>query len=241
MSSKRKAEREVNPPYVSQNVWKPFFKKMRAVKKPNQLSIAELKEYGLAGGQGPALQSALKFLGLLDPQGKTTDKFKAIQVSGEQFKKNLGQILDEAYADLFAKHPLNHATYESLQNYFAQKYSPASAKKMAKSFAVLCQLAGIDSPAFSKMRSLEKPERSSGSASPKTGAANTVARKPIRSHKRPDTPGGMSETSEDLVRDFIKSNPMPTGVQWDTVTLKAYFEEYRATLKMLRGEEEKNK
>ena len=39
-----------------------------------------------------------------------------------------------------------------------------------------------------------------------------------------------------LVKEYIKANPMPTGVQWDADTLKAYFEQYRATIELLRGQ-----
>jgi hypothetical protein len=236
MGAKQELEREVNPPYISQNVWHPFFKKMQTVKKPDHLTIAELKEYGLAGGQGPALQSAIKFLGLVDSQGRTTEKFKLIQVAGEQFKKNLSVILDEAYADLFSKHPLVHASYEDLQNYFAQKYSPASAKKMAKSFAVLCQLASIDSPAFDKMRALDKPDRPARSAVNKPGEGKTVSTLSSRSHEKPKT---LHETDA-LIREFIRTNPLPTSGQWDAATLKAYFDEYRKTIAMLQGEKKED-
>ncbi|TSA01598.1 MAG: hypothetical protein D4R81_05940 [Nitrospiraceae bacterium] len=222
---------ERNPPYISQNIWKPFFEKMQKVKRPPELSAAILKEYGLAAG-APALQSALKFLGLTDAEDKTTERFKTIQVTGEQFKKNLGGIINDAYADLLDKHPLESATYEGITNYFADKYSPASAKKIAKSFAVLCQMAGIDSPAFTKMRSLDdRPVRQNAGkredvpSAPKRSGGSS----PVKEH-RTDIGG------DDLVKEFIKTNPMPTGMQWDAATMKEYFEQYRETLKMLKGE-----
>ena len=232
LEQKKVEQQKVNPPYISQNVWKPFFEKMRTVKRPDQLNIAELKEYGVAGGQGPALLSALKFLRLVDDAGKTTDRFKLIQVSGDQFKKNLGQILDEAYSDLFAKHPLNNAKYEHLQNYFTLKYSAASAKKMAKSFAVLCQMASLESPAFLKMRSLEVADRP-----PRPPAATKEhAHNKREEHKTNRAEYSTPSSHEDLAREFIKANPLPTGGQWEASTLKTYFEEYRNTLTLLRGE-----
>jgi hypothetical protein len=221
-----------NPPYISQNIWKPFFEKMQKVKRPTELSAAILKEYGLASGS-LALQSALKFLGLVDSENKTTDKFKSIQVTGEQFKKNLLAILQEAYVDLLDKHPLDHATYEGITNYFADKYSPASAKKMAKSFAVLCQMAGLDSAAFTKMRSLDdRPPRKKDIDEDDVPSSSRRNKERLHEEEKP------TGKEEDLVKEFIKTNPMPTGMQWDAATMKEFFEQYRETVKLLQGEKQ---
>lgn len=229
--SDEKATRGVNPPYISQNVWKPFLDRMQRVNQPKDLSAQTLKEFGFT--QGPHLKSALTFLGLIDDAGVPTEKFKLIQVQGDQFKKNLAGVLRTAYGDLLDKHPLDHAKYEDIVNYFSEKYSRASAKKMAKSFGVLSQLAGLASPAFAKMRSMETTDRPvKPSATPKDPAEKRTETKPRKTEPPTHTSGGQ----DDLVREFIKTNPMPTGVQWDAGTLKAYFEEYRRTLTMLRGD-----
>ncbi|TKB67151.1 MAG: hypothetical protein E8D47_05020 [Nitrospira sp.] len=225
-----------NPPYISSNVWHQFFEKMQRVNRPSQLSVELLGEYGITTGQSELL-SALRFLKLIDGESKPTEKFSSIQLKGEAFKEQLRDILRSAYRDLFEKHPLEHASYDDLQNYFSIKYSQASSKKMAKSFGVLCQFADLQSPAFSSMRSIENATRAPRSA---------PLEKPVRqgTGKRGDDPSGnlhkpQSQTDQDeLVREFIKTNPMPTGVQWNAETLKAYFEGYRATLRMLRGEED---
>ena len=231
--SDEKDTRGVNPPYISQNVWKPFFERMQRVNQPKDLSAQTLKEFGFS--QGPHLKSALTFLGLVNDDAVPTDKFKLIQVQGDQFKKNLADVIRSAYHDLLSKHPLDHAKYEDIVNYFSQKYSTASAKKMAKSFGVLCRQAGLDSPAFTKMRSMEVLERQ-----PKQAGASKEANSERRDENKPKKLESVKPppvSHDDLVREFIKSNPMPTGVQWDAGTLKAYFEEYRATLSMLRDDE----
>lgn len=232
MSDPKNTGRGVQPPYVSKTVLNAFFQKMQNVSRPKVLTPAVLKEYDFS--QVGALQSALKFLGLIDDKGNTTEKFQQIQVTGQTFQKNLKEIILTAYKDLLDKHPLNNATYDGILNYLAHKYSPATKYKMAKAFGVLCQMAGLESPAFTKMRSMDgtdaKP-RVAASSSRHTGKAPKTER-PSKSERPPAQP---PSGSEDLVKEYIKANPMPTGVQWDSNTLKAYFEQYRATLEMLRG------
>lgn len=238
MAKEKESTKTYNPPYIATNLWKEFFKRMQIVKRPSELNADELKEYGIAKGQEAALISGLKFLGLLDSTGKTKEEFKTIQVTGEQFKENLGHLLTVAYGDLLTKHPLDHATYEGIKNYFAEKYSVASATKMAKSFAALCQQAGWDSPAFSKMRALPKTEnkgiraRESSAEGKQSEQAKTKFPKPSKGTKE-------QTDSDGLLREFIKTNPLPTTGQWNSETLKTYFEQYRETLKMLKDKEMK--
>lgn len=232
MNAKQDSVRVNNPPYISSNIWQAFFEKMQRVNRPSILSVDLLRQYGIPAAQSELL-SALKFLGLTDNESKTTEKFVGIQLKGEAFKVNLKDILLESYSDLFEKHPLEHASYDDLQNYFAIKYSQASAKKMAKSFAVLCQLAGLHSEAFSKMRASESMPRPSRHDPQDKSVGITRETKRERSAPRVVSPN--EATREDLIREFIKTNPMPTGVQWDASTLKEYFEQYRETLRMLRN------
>lgn len=234
MKENQDAVRGNNPPYISANIWQAFFDKMQRVNRPSQLSVELLREYGIPTAHSE-LQSALKFLGLLDNESKTTEKFVGIQLKGDAFKTHLQQILKDAYHDLFEKHPLEHASYDDLQNYFSIKYSQASAKKMAKSFAVLCQFAGVHSPAFSKMRSIENAPRPlrTGSVEKEQGIGRELTREKSGS-RGTESPGKTGQ--DELLHEFIRTNPMPTGVQWDADTLKAYFEQYRETLKMLRGD-----
>lgn len=232
---------KLNPPYTSESVLKAFFDTMRNRRPPAQLQIKDLKAYGLNGAPG-ALQSTLKFLGLIDDEYKPTDKFKKIQAEGDLFKKNLKEIISSAYADLFGKHPLEHATYEGVVNYFKEVYSSASGRKMAKSFGVLCQYAGIESPAFSKMRSQSNKTVLKAVVKTKKNEAHqeAIEEESLKNGHRESPHEESPFSNETLVADFIKTNPIPQGVQWNADTLKTYFDQYRATIKMLRGEEKKD-
>lgn len=232
MTSIKETGRSVQPPYVSRTVLNAFFEKMKHASRPKVLSPAALKEYNLS--EVWALHSALKFLGLIDDKGNTTDGFSRIQVTGESFQENLKGLVRAAYKDLLEKHPLDHATYDDILNYFAQKYSAGTKYKMAKAFGSLCQMSGLESPAFRKMRSMGGKESSKNNAA----SANRVAGKPKGRNPAlpPKTP---PSNFEDLVMEYIKTNPMPTGAQWDVEALKIYFEEYRKTINMLRGTKDK--
>nr|WP_281722168.1 DUF5343 domain-containing protein [Nitrosomonas nitrosa] len=235
MADQQDDSRVNNPPYLSANIWQQFFDKMQRVNTPQRFSVDLLKEYGMPSGYSELL-SALRFLKLIDSESRPNEKFRYIQLKGEAFKDKLRDIVRDAYSDLFDKHPLEHASYEDLQNYFSVKYSQASSNKMAKSFAVLCRYAGIESPAFSSVRSNDASSRSRSSTIDKPARIATGRREhePSRNPSKPQK----SQDQEELVREFIKTNPMPTGVQWNPETLKAYFDGYKATLRLLRGEEE---
>ncbi|MGH7773273.1 MAG: DUF5343 domain-containing protein [Candidatus Binatia bacterium] len=236
MAKEKESTKTYNPPYIAANLWIEFFKRMQIVKRPSELNADELKEYGIAKGQEAALISGLKFLGLLDSTGKTKEEFKTIQITGEQFKENLGGLLTAAYGDLLTKHPLDHATYEGIKNYFAEKYSVASATKMAKSFATLCQQAGWGSPAFSKMRSLPKKENKESKAH-ESSAEEKQSEKAKTKTSRTSKSANERDDDNDLLKEFIKNNPLPTTGQWNSETLKTYFEQYRETIKMLKDKE----
>ncbi|MBI4323198.1 MAG: DUF5343 domain-containing protein [Candidatus Omnitrophica bacterium] len=230
----KQADQSVKPPYISQNIWKPFFEKMRnrSVPSTKALSYDELALYSLPSP--PALQSAIKFLGLIDAKAYPTEKFKLIQATGDQWKKNLEVLIRAAYKDLLDMHPLEHAKYDDILNYFGQKYSAASKQKMAKSFGVLCKMAGLSSPAFDKMRSSDVREATSQPSGAERQKKITPKGTPASRASSTTREAGGEET--DLVKEFIKTNPMPSSAQWDAASLNAFFEQYRKTIRMLKGQ-----
>ena len=103
-------------------------------------------------------------------------------------------------------------------------------------FATLCQEAGWDSPAFSKMRSLPKKENK-GSKAHESSAEEKQSEKVKAKTPRLSKSANEQEHSNDLLKEFIKNNPLPTTGQWTSETLKTYFEQYRETIKMLKDKE----
>jgi hypothetical protein len=101
MGNKSKNKRKA--PYVSAAALSQFLDHIRYVSTPKKVDAGLLRDYGISKGNVFALISALKFLGLIDDGGKPTPAFSSLQVMGEEFVSNLREIVNTAYADLFAR------------------------------------------------------------------------------------------------------------------------------------------
>jgi hypothetical protein len=90
--------------------------------------------------------SGLKFLGLFDEDGTATSKMKSLNVQGEQYKKNLANIVQEAYDILFKTvKNFENAKSEDIINCFRVDYkmSPQTANEAYKIFTYLAKRAEI--------------------------------------------------------------------------------------------------
>lgn len=140
-------------PYVSAAALSEFFDHIRYVSTPKKVDAGLLLDYGTSKGNVFALRSALKFLGLIDDQGKPTPAFSSLQVMGEEFNKNLREIVTKAYADLFHKLDVSRDSREHIRNYFSRNYSPSQSLKATILFLDLCGEAGIPTVAESSRES----------------------------------------------------------------------------------------
>jgi hypothetical protein len=150
------ANKDRKPPYISGWILDQFFKKVRTVNIPDKLTVMTLKGWGVAENQEHPLLSALRFLGLIDDDGTPLPNFRKTQVEGEEFKSNLKQIIEESYPDLFKELKVDQASYQDFLNFFGVHYSQASKSKMVKAFGHLCNSAGLEYPAFEKIRRRRK-------------------------------------------------------------------------------------
>jgi len=130
-------------PYVSAATVSQFFDHIRYVSTPKKVDAGLLLDYGVSKGNVFALRSALKFLGLIDNQGKPTPAFNSLQVMGEEFVSNLREVVNTAYADLFARLDVSRDSREHIRNYFARNYSPSQSEKATTLFLDLCKEASI--------------------------------------------------------------------------------------------------
>jgi|GEM_PF-3045719 len=208
------ANKEHKPPYISGWVLEQFFKKVKAVNIPDKLSATTLKGWGVAPNQEHPLLSALRFLRLVDDEGIPSPNFGKIQVEGEEFKSNLKQIIEESYSDLFRALKLEQASHQDLLNFFGVHHSQASKSKMARAFGHLCNLAGLEYPAFKKIRRRRKtseiePERKTGKP---TQSKLTTANTKTQSN---EAPIGLNDRMLQLAK--IMSG-------WDAEKMKVFFD-----------------
>lgn len=141
MTNKGKGKRKA--PYVSAAALSQFFDHIRYVSTPKKVDTGLLLDYGVAKGNVFAMMSTLKFLGLVDNEGKPTPAFGSLQVMGDEFVSNLREVINTAYADLFARLDVSRDSREHIRNYFSRNYSPSQSNKATILFLDLCKEAGI--------------------------------------------------------------------------------------------------
>jgi hypothetical protein len=69
------------------------------------------------------LLAQLKFLHVIDDQGKATALLPALNMVGDEQRKGFQQIVNESYKELFAELKLDKALSDDLVNYFIRKYA----------------------------------------------------------------------------------------------------------------------
>lgn len=141
MSQKREVKR--NAPYASAAAVSELLDHIRYVSTPKKVDPGLLTDYGVSKGNTFALMSALKFLGLIDNAGVPTPAFSSLQTMGDEFRSNLREIVEKAYADLFSRLDVTRDSREHIRNYFARNYSASQADKATTLFLDLCREAGI--------------------------------------------------------------------------------------------------
>lgn len=166
-SKESETKTALKPPYGNLAWYKKFFEliRIRSFDKFDK-EIIELNIVKRANAT--MLFNGLRFLGLVEPDGKVTEKFESLRRKGDEFKQNLKGIMKEAYNHLFSKVVVSKASPETLFNYFAEYYSygETTASLSTKIFTYLCQEAGIElSPELAegefkvKRKAKEKKER----------------------------------------------------------------------------------
>lgn len=139
-----KKEEILNPPYGNVSWYPSFFELIRT--RQFDIFDKERIELNIIKGSGASqFFIGIRFLGLVEDNGKTTEKFESLRRTGDEFKKNLKKVVEEAYGELLAKIVIDKAKPENLVNYFMEKhqYSQTTAKLALKIFVYLCQEAGI--------------------------------------------------------------------------------------------------
>lgn len=129
--------------YVSAAALSQFLDHIRYVSTPKKVDAGLLRDYGVSEGNVFSLMSALKFLGLVDNEGKPTPAFSSLQVMGEEFVSNLREVVNTAYADLFTRLDVSRDSREHIRNFFSRNYSPSQSDKATVLFLDLCKEAGI--------------------------------------------------------------------------------------------------
>jgi hypothetical protein len=115
---------------------------------PPRVDEALLRSQGIAPGNEYKVVGALRFLGIIDEQGRPTDRAQGLKTRGAAFTLHLQEIVREAYADLLRQVGAKQATQEAVYNYFVAhiRLGAEMAAKATRFFRSLCQWADIPLP-----------------------------------------------------------------------------------------------
>lgn len=171
-----------NAPYAPTNAVVEVIRRFRDRGLPQPVTKAALEQVGISQGNASRTLQALKFLGLVDEEEKTTDTFARLrQASTEEYPNTLGEVIRSAYHSIFGIVDPAQDALTAIDDAF-RGYSPASQRdRMVRLFMGLCHEAGIISeeqlPKRQSQSSRQKQPRKStsqGTQQPKTTTDRTV-------------------------------------------------------------------
>jgi uncharacterized protein DUF5343 len=110
---------------------------------PKTIDATEIQRVGVSEGNTSRTLAALKFLGLTE-NDRPTDKFTMLnKATTEEYPKVLGDIIRDAYSDIFAILNPKTATEVQIIDAFRGKEPDKQRARMVQLFTGLCQEAGI--------------------------------------------------------------------------------------------------
>ncbi len=144
---------------------------------PATVSSDTVKKYQLAPKNESYVINALQFLGIIDEEGRRIDKgHEVLLLPSGQFETAFGQLVREAYADLFELRADDAWTLSKsdLTAYFrtSDKTSEVIGGRQAGLFQALSALAGYDQPIPNA-----KPRPSTSASASKNSKAKSVGPK----------------------------------------------------------------
>ena len=113
---------------------------------PVKMDSNYLRLHKIAPGNEYKVIGALRFLGIIDEEGKPTEKSRLLKTKGASFTAALQDIVRSAYGDVFHRINGGKCSQEDIYNHFITKdyLGPEMAAKTTRFFIQLCQLAEID-------------------------------------------------------------------------------------------------
>lgn len=113
---------------------------------PDAVDRKWLEQIGYRGGAGRSVLGPLKFVGVLEKNGKPSTGWSALR-SGKAGKSSFATLVRTAYADLFKTYPDAHRKdSEALRNFFRANSSVGdeAQAKMVATFKVLTEFGDFD-------------------------------------------------------------------------------------------------
>jgi hypothetical protein len=230
MVNNRKNKRKA--PYVSAATLSQFLDHIRYVSTPKKVDTGLLLDYGISKGNVFALTSALKFLGLIDNDGKPTPAFSSLQVMGDEFVSNLREVVNTAYADLFTRLDVSRDSREHIRNYFSRNFSPSQSNKSTILFLDLCKEAGIPVAASTEAATRDTSDKVTVSATSfrKRGEHRNVKESIAPTWQEEETPLSYDKLRNIYLKKLIDEISPPNTAGKDADAVRAEMELRKAEL-----------
>lgn len=115
-------------------------KRFRERGLPDPLTLKEITRVGVSEGNASRTLQALRFLNLVDEEGYRTQAFERLgRVPTNEYANVLGEIIKEAYSDVFAIVDPAEATDIEINDAFRYYHPQAQRRRMVTLFRNLCQ------------------------------------------------------------------------------------------------------
>lgn len=138
-------KKELSPVYLSVSKLDQVIR-LLSTRSPKEVSLSTLQSHEFGRYDAVVAVGALKFLGLIDDEGKPTPLMSKIQYEGDARKAEWEKIVRQAYQSLFEvlktpqDIPVNELSNDMMSTYGVTK---RVAKPAALSFLKLCEYAGL--------------------------------------------------------------------------------------------------
>lgn len=175
------------PPYIPLMTLENFAGKLKSTVVPPVIDSSLTQS--MSGGMAGALMSALKFLGLIEANGKVREPLKKLVAAQgtEQWKSALASVVEPAYAEVIGDLDLLTATPAMLEECFRVR-GKATGQVLEKSVRFyLAALAQMEQP-ISPLLSGRRP-RATGAS--RKGTSRTAQRKNVENERKGD--GGSTD------------------------------------------------
>lgn len=194
---------------------------------PTKVDAKLLKNNGVAPNNEYKVVGALKYLNIIDEDGRPTEKSRLLKTRGPSYLLALQDIVKTAYRDLFDQLDMRNATKDQIHNYFVTDLGMGieMAAKASRFFISLCQQADLSiNPVLTTSRETVTSDKRK---------AGTTAKKRTATRKRETL---AESPSFDLSPTFVLAiTPETANMELDELT--ALFKKIRRAMKRAATDE----
>lgn len=235
-----------NPP--ARNTSRFWFERFLAIiqrQNPSVIDTAFLSQ--IAPSNEGKLLSQLKYLKVIDEQGKPTTLLSLLNLVGEEQKKGFQQMVEESYSELLSEVKIERAVADDLVNFFIRKYAYTRDKAMyaSKFFLYLAEKGSLqlssELATFLAEKSSTNNNGASSTSTASTASIRSAAERPARILPKISVSALRGTQSSSKILPSVQSNVQATiEIKLDKDTPREYWDRVLALLGESRNEIEES-